>query len=57
MSDLIPFDFDGGLPAHLRGADVKHINSDLTAHASGFPVISIKGKVFAVVRDGDRRGL
>ncbi len=57
MSELIPFDFDGGLPAHLRGVDVKQINSDLTAHASGFPVISIKGKVFAVVRDGDRQVL
>jgi hypothetical protein len=31
------------------------LNSDLTSHAGGgFPVISIKGKVFAVVRDGDR---
>jgi hypothetical protein len=35
--------------------DVAALNADLTSHAGGgFPVISIKGKVFAVVRDGER---
>ena len=31
------------------------LNSQLAALASGFPTISIKGKVFAVVRDGVRQ--
>ena len=53
-NSLIPFE-SAALPAHLAGIDVKAFNSDLTAHAgAGFPVISIKGKVFAVVRDGER---
>ena len=53
-NSLIPFE-SAQLPAHLAGFDVKAFNSDLTAHAgAGFPVISIKGKVFAIVRDGER---
>jgi hypothetical protein len=53
--NIIPFDSGSNLPAFLKKVDVAALNSDLTAHAgSGFPVISIKGKVFAVVRDGDR---
>lgn len=57
MSNIIPFE-GGNLPAHLANIDVNQMNSDLTAHAGGgFPVISIKGKVFAVVRDGDRKVL
>lgn len=54
MSNIIPFE-SGNLPAYLKGVDVSSLNDDLTAHAGGgFPVISIKGKVFAVVRDGER---
>jgi len=54
MSSLIPFE-SAKLPAHLAGIDVAALNADLTAHASaGFPVISIRGKVFAIVRDGER---
>jgi hypothetical protein len=57
MSNIIPFE-SGSLPAHLANINVADFNSDLTAHAGGgFPVISIKGKVFAVVRDGDRKVL
>ena len=52
--NIIPFDSGSNLPAFLKKVDVAALNSDLTAHAGGgFPVISIKGKVFAVVRDGD----
>ncbi len=52
MSNIIPF--DAGLPAYLKQA-AADINADITQHAStGFPVISIKGKQFAVVRDGAR---
>jgi hypothetical protein len=53
--NIIPFDGSKNLPAFLKQVDVAALNSDLTSHAGGgFPVISIKGKVFAVVRDGDR---
>lgn len=53
--NIIPFDSGSNLPAFLKKVDIAALNSDLTAHAGGgFPVISIKGKVFAVVRDGDR---
>lgn len=57
--NIIPFDGAGkNLPAYLKSFNVSEINADLTAHAGGgFPVISIKGKVFAVVRDGDRQVL
>jgi hypothetical protein len=53
--NIIPFDSGSSLPAFLKKVDIAALNADLTAHAGGgFPVISIKGKVFAVVRDGDR---
>lgn len=53
--NIIPFDSGSNLPAFLKKVDIAALNSDLTTHAGGgFPVISIKGKVFAVVRDGDR---
>jgi hypothetical protein len=53
--NIIPFDSSSNLPAFLKKVDIAALNSDLTAHAGGgFPVISIRGKVFAVVRDGDR---
>jgi hypothetical protein len=56
MSDLIPFD-GGSLPAYLKKA-AANVNADVLSHASGgFPVISIKGKQFAVVRDGNRKVL
>lgn len=57
MSNIIPFD-DGNtrLPAYLKKVDVAALNADLTGHAGGgFPIISIKGKVFTEVRDGERK--
>lgn len=57
MSSLVPFE-SNNLPSHLKGADVAEFNQDLTSHASGgFPIMSIKGKIFAVVRDGERKVL
>jgi hypothetical protein len=54
MSNVIPFD-SGNLPAYLKAPNRAVANDDLTAHAStGFPVMSIKGKNFTVVRDGER---
>jgi len=53
--NIIPFDSGSNLPSFLKNVDRANLNADLIAHASsGFPVISIKGKVFAVVRDGER---
>lgn len=53
MSNLIPFD-SSNLPAYLRGKPQVN-NEDLLAHASnGYPIISIKGKVFTVSRDGEK---
>jgi len=56
MSNIIPFDTaSGNLPAYLKTANRAAVNDDLTAHAgTGFPVMSIKGKNFTVVRDGER---
>lgn len=52
--DIIPFD-SKNLPSYLKNVDLSKLNDELTSHAGGgFPVISIKGKVFAVVRDGER---
>lgn len=56
--NIIPFDQKGSLPAYLKNADRASLNADLiTPSAGGFPVISIKGKTFAVVRDGVRKVL
>jgi hypothetical protein len=56
--NIIPFDGSKNLPSYIKSVDVAALNSDLTAHAGGgFPVISIKGKQFAVVRDGERKVL
>ncbi len=51
---IIPFE-SATLPAYLRVANATEVNNDLTGHVgAGFPVISIKGKVFTIVRDGTR---
>lgn len=55
--NIIPFE-GKTLPAYLKKFDVAALNADLTTHAgAGFPVLSIKGKNFAVVRDGERTTL
>lgn len=55
MSNIIPFD-GGTLPAYLKTPNASALNADLLAHAStGFPSLSIKGKVFAISRDGERK--
>lgn len=53
MSDIIPFE-SGNLPAYLRNINLEDLNSDLATASTGFPVISIKGKVFTIVRGGER---
>lgn len=56
--NIIPFEGSKNLPAYLKKFDIAALNADLTTHAgAGFPVLSIKGKNFAVVRDGERTTL
>ena len=56
--NIIPFEGNKNLPAYLKNFDIGQLNADLTAHAGGgFPVISIKGKVFAISKDGERQVL
>jgi hypothetical protein len=53
--NIIPFDGSKNLPSFIKQINIADLNADLTSHAGGgFPVISIKGKAFAVVRDGER---
>ena len=54
MSEISPFE-SGNLPAYLKNQNVENLNGDLISTVStGFPVVSIKGKIFAIVRGGDR---
>ncbi len=54
MTNIILFDDHQSLPAYLSNIDTS--NDDLTAHASlTFPVLSIKGKVFTIVRGAERQ--
>lgn len=56
MANIVPFE-SGNLPAYLSDARA-NLNDDLTSHASGgFPIMSIKGKVFSISRDGERKVL
>jgi hypothetical protein len=56
--NIIPFDTNKGLPAFLKNVNVADINADLLAHAGGgFPVVSIKGKHFTIVRGDEREKL
>lgn len=54
MSAIIPFGA-GTLPAYIKAGKelAEQINADVVT-AAAFPVLSIKGKVFALVRDGVR---
>ena len=53
MSNLIPFE-SAKLPAHLQA--MRNTMTDLTSHvgSGGFPVMSIKGKVFTLVKNDER---
>lgn len=57
MSNIIPFE-SGNLPAYMKAFNVEELNQDLTSHSGGgFPIMSIKGKIFTLVRDGERKVL
>lgn len=51
MSQLVAFNAE--LPAHIKAA--ASVNTDLTQGVGlGFPVVSIKGKIFTIVKGGER---
>jgi len=53
-TNILPFE-SKTLPAYLKGVDKGvPLNDDLVSSGAGFPVISIKGKTFAIVRGGER---
>ena len=58
MSQIIPFS-NATLPAYLakRSDIVSAINRDVVSSGPNFPVLSIKGKVFTLVKDGQRKVL
>lgn len=54
MSQMIPFGSGAQLPAYLKNrAALSERNADVVT-AAAYPTLSIKGKTFAVVRDGKR---
>jgi hypothetical protein len=53
-TNILPFE-GKTLPAYLKNVDkTAPLNDDLVSSGAGFPVISIKGKTFAIVRGGER---
>lgn len=58
MSAIIPLSGAAKLPAYLanRAAQRTGINADV-AMGGGYPTLSIKGKVFTLVKDGERKVL
>lgn len=58
MSSIIPFAAGNKLPAYLtnRVKGISAINSDIVTHQS-YPVLSIKGKVFTLVKGKEKKVL
>lgn len=54
MSNIIPFE-SGSLPAYLKGVNREALNDDLVSGGPKYGVISIKGKVFATTKNGERK--
>lgn len=58
MTAIIPLSAGSNLPAYLANrAALAAINSDVVRGPAGFGVLSIKGKVFTLVKDGERKVL
>lgn len=55
-TQIIPFD-SVKLPAHLRGAKPGMLDDLFAGTGGGFPVMSIKGKVFAIRRGAEKQVL
>lgn len=54
MSNIIPLPENGQLPAYLANARKTNFAAFYAGVSAGFPVLSIKGKVFTLVRGGER---
>lgn len=58
MSAIVPLDASGTLPAYLKNrAGLAQVNSDVLSSGPSFPVLSIKGKVFTMVKGGEKKVL
>lgn len=58
MSAIVTLSAGAKLPAYLQNrAALASINADVISGGLGFPVLSIKGKVFTLVKDGERKVL
>lgn len=58
MSAIISLVQGSQLPAYMQNrAALVSVNADVLAGGLGFPVLSIKGKVFTLVKDGERKVL
>lgn len=58
MSAIIPFESQAKLPAYLANRKGTSINADvLTGSSVVYPVLSIKGKVFTLVKGSERKVL
>ena len=56
MSNIILFSAGAQLPAYLSNrAALSVINADVASSGTSFPVLSIKGKVFTLVKDKQRK--
>lgn len=56
MSAIIPFDFAAPAATGARQRE-NNINASVIMGGAGYPVLSIKGKVFAIVKDSERKPL
>lgn len=57
MSAIIPFSSEKALAVASRFAKFAHINDEVVSSRGEYPVISIKGGKFTIVRDGNRQVL
>lgn len=59
MSNIISLTGGANLPSYLakRKLNPSNINQDVLTSGTGYPVMSIKGKVFTLVKDGERKVL
>jgi hypothetical protein len=58
VSAIVPLEGAATLPAYLKKrAELAQINSDVLSSGPSFPSLSIKGKVFTMVKGGERKVL
>lgn len=55
MSAIIPFESGSKLPAYLKNRTGTTINKDVLSAGSNFPVLSIKGKAFTLVKGSEKK--